>query len=357
MSSQRLRCLASCKCGNTPPSQGGAAAASGNLRSPAFQCGGTWWTAFRHGLFLLFLFFRFRDARTFRQSARTFRAVLAHPRRATGQFAPIPPRLDAATNQPTLTIVIPAFNEQTRIGPTLRSYLWYLSQSDRWTNTSILVVDDGSTDATADTVRCIAAASGGGCGISCLSLPVNEGKGAALAAAVELVDSESIILTTDADGSADVASLEVLYDAMLSSNDDSTLNEMPVVCGYRTYGDTAAGRLIFRWGFRTTVMIFCGDLGTRDSQCGFKLMAASTAKRLYKNLHLPGWSHDVEVLYRAKLLGVPVTEAPVRWQDKDGSKLKAEGILKVSSRMFYDVLLCRFSYAAGWWRVDGCGPN
>jgi dolichyl-phosphate beta-glucosyltransferase len=284
--------------------------------------------------------------------------VVLTRRRSVLELVPALTRL--GVDPPDLIVVIPAYNEQDRIAPTLRSYLQYLEQSDRW-NSSILVVDDGSTDCTVDTVRRVAsAASSGQCPISCFSLPRNQGKGAALAVAMAHVDNHnncSLILTADADGSADVASLDGLYEAIVSlllttDTSDNIWTQPAIVCGYRTYDDTAKGRLIFRWGFRTTVNMFCGDLRTRDSQCGFKLMTAVAAKQLYHKLHLTRWSHDVEVLYRAKLLGVPVTEAPVRWQDKDGSKLTAEGILKVASRMFYDVCLCRLSYAAGWWQVE-----
>lgn len=310
----------------------------------------------------------------------------------------------------SLTVVIPAYNEQDRIAPTLLSYVQYLRQRDRsrWKGTaSILVVDDGSTDGTSDTVRKMAAtiaAENNGrsgdrvsqqrCPVACLVLPRNQGKGAALAAGIAHVAAAtiaaaesaassnhsptnrccSLILTADADGSADVESLERLMDVMrvclrqqqTSTTTSGNSTAVPgngtrppraVVCGYRTYDDTATGRRIFRWGFRTTVHTVCGSLSTRDTQCGFKLMTAVAAHELYQNLHLTGWSHDVEVLYRAKLLGVPVLEAPVRWNDKDGSKLTAEGVLKVAARMLFDVCLCRLAYAMGWWNVEDHDHN
>jgi dolichyl-phosphate beta-glucosyltransferase len=110
-----------------------------------------------------------------------------------------------------------------------------------------------------------------------------------------------------------------------------------------------SARQIFRWGFRSLVSTVISDLGVRDSQCGFKLMTASAAQQLYSNLNLLGWSHDVEVLYRAKLLGVRLAEEPIRWQDKEGSKLASSpgGILAVASRMFWDVLRLRMEYGSG----------
>ena len=278
---------------------------------------------------------------------------------------------------PPLTIIIPAYNEEHRLPRTIRSYVAYLARSDRWSNLSkvnFVVVNDGSTDDTVSSISRIIDSqfdSGippmkntTGFSTSLLSLPYNQGKGAAIAAAIDQIDEcnpNLLVLTTDADGSADPSCLEGLYDVMVAaiertisrnSNPLKVTSEPVVVCGYRLYSDTAFGRLFFRWGFRTVVRLVCGDLGTRDSQCGFKLMTLSAAKTLYRNLHLTRWSHDVEVLYRAKLLNFTVTEAPVKWEDVDGSKLKAEGIMKVASRMFVDVCRCRLSYTLGQWSID-----
>jgi dolichyl-phosphate beta-glucosyltransferase len=262
---------------------------------------------------------------------------------------------------PALTIVIPAYNEESRIEPTLRSYVEYVDRttSSRWSNANvtILVVDDGSTDQTANTVRDVSESmQTTQCQIVCLSLPSNQGKGAALSVAMDHVTS-TLVLTADADGSANIESLEGLFDALLpllnETESDWWMQQQPaaLVCGYRTYADTATGRRLFRWGFRTTVMTVCGDLRVRDTQCGFKLLTATAAKILYRNLHLPGWSHDVEVLYRAKILNISVAEAPVQWHDQVGSKLVAEGVIKVALRMFFDVCRCRVAYELGWWTV------
>jgi dolichyl-phosphate beta-glucosyltransferase len=239
------------------------------------------------------------------------------------------------------------------------------------------VVDDGSTDQTKEVVKnafsaAELASSSSTPGVLCLSLNENCGKGNALATGIQAVLKQTkdrggapmLILTADADGSAEIADLDVLFQKMVellqqsSSHLQRTMDwkQPALICGNRTYGkhgnddDANNGRLVFRWGFRTVVRLCCGDLRTRDSQCGFKLLTLPAAALLYSNLHLQGWSHDVEVLYRAKLWNVPVAEAPVRWQDKTGSKLTAEGVLKVATRMFYDVLICRLNYDLGLWK-------
>jgi dolichyl-phosphate beta-glucosyltransferase len=281
---------------------------------------------------------------------------------------------------PHLTVVIPAYNEEFRILETLESYQNYLACSDRWKDkTSILVVDDGSTDGMVDVVRrlgssietthtnddlnhCVS--------IECLSLDQNQGKGAALARGIQEACERyptGLILTTDADGSADVAGVEDLYDSLVSVLRDNVADgggsnatrmipwdQAAMINGYRTYESASASRLIFRWGFRTVVKSICGDLGVQDSQCGFKLMTATAGASLYRNLHVQGWSHDVEVLYRARLLGILIAEQSISWEDKMGSKLLASpgGIIAVCLQMFWQVVRIRFCYATGRWRLE-----
>jgi dolichyl-phosphate beta-glucosyltransferase len=292
--------------------------------------------------------------------------------------------------RPHLNIIIPAYNEESRISATLQSCTRYLESSSDWsTSYTILVVDDGSSDDTANVVRRFATTNmmSSSCpgNIQCISLARNCGKGAALAEGIARVSAlriatstssstprrrqQHLILTADADGSADLACVDDLFRELerslattmaqqQPSNDWDDDDDVPVlVCGYRTYQDDdnnrrAMGRLIFSWGFRTVVRLVCGDPQCRDTQCGFKLMTVAAAINLYHGLHLARWSHDVEVLLRARRLHIPVTEAPVRWVDQvQGSKLVQEGIVKVAAQMFFDVIRCRVAYGLGIWTV------
>ena len=260
--------------------------------------------------------------------------------------------------RPMLTVVIPAFDEESRILSTLEDIEAYLSQSTRWKRTRVLVVDDGSSDGTFDAVQAVATKSA--TPMECIQLMSNQGKGAALSFGMHSTYTnypESLILAADADGSGDMACLETLYAQMetLLGNDNNNSsgvlwNQSAIVVGYRTQREYTGSRIALRKGFRFVVRSLIGDLGVSDSQCGFKLMTAAAGDQLYNNLSLKGWSHDVEVLFKCRELGIPMAEGEVFWQDKAGSKLAASpgGILAVTLQMLWDVILIRFCWSKHW---------
>ena len=293
-----------------------------------------------------------------------------------------------------LTIILPAYNESERITETLKAYSSYISTSvsrEDVVGTSappgspllrkidILVVDDGSADDTADVVRQYSECNPSiQKSIDCLSLPRNEGKGGAIARGIQKIvrrkqqrfgneddnsrstdDRISLVLLADADGSGDLSCLgdmlHALDDILVNQKQTQTLqgNE-DLIVGNRGYDGAGIARIILRWGFRTAVRIICGDLGVSDTQCGMKLMTLGAANTLYRDLNLRRWSHDVEVLYRAKILAVPVAEVPVKWEDKDGSKLvtSAGGAIGASIRMLLEIIQMRIEYALGRWQVN-----
>jgi len=205
-------------------------------------------------------------------------------------------------------------------------------------------------------------------------LEKNEGKGSAVARGLEFVHHEMensqdigcVILVADADGSGDIEYLDTMmsqlskllerpseeFNASTTSKNLSPWKAKAMLVGNRA-GNTSLSRIVTRWGFQTVVKIICGTLQVNDTQCGFKLMTVDAGMTLYSSLNLKRWTHDVEVLYRAKELKIPVVEVNIGWEDKEGSKLASnirETIL-VSALMLAEITKMRLFYIMSIWKV------
>ncbi|GFH44621.1 hypothetical protein CTEN210_01095 [Chaetoceros tenuissimus] len=271
--------------------------------------------------------------------------------------------------QVPITILLPAYNEQDRIASTLIDYANYISTCKIWNSdeslVNILVVDDGSIDDTIQTVqRCSETID---LDVECYSLPTNVGKGAALEQGIQYISkrycdsisSTRLILIADSDGSGDIHSLpDMIYtlsnciSVSIDRKQQNIWNTNAILVGNRS-GNNSKSRMITRWGFQTCVKLICGNLQIQDTQCGFKLMTLSAAQSLYKGLNLKRWTHDVEVLYRAKLRGYLVCECPIGWEDKTGSKLASnvQETVVVSLKMLSEIISMRLKYTLGIWKV------
>lgn len=212
-----------------------------------------------------------------------------------------------------LTVVVPAYNEEARLGPTLTAITGYLGESEgRWGEWEVVVADDGSTDGTRDVVTRL-----GHPRIRLVSAPRNRGKGHALRLGV--ADSRGRrVLVTDADLAAPIEELERLDKALSEGN--------AVAIGSRSVpGADIAHRQhrIREWLGRAGNLLIRATAvpGIRDTQCGFKLFDGERARTAFADSRLDGWGIDVEVLQRFHRSGWPIAEVPVRWSHQPGSKI------------------------------------
>ena len=229
---------------------------------------------------------------------------------------------------PRWSVVIPAFNEADRLPPYLDEVVQYFA--GRGEPYEVLVVDDGSTDATQELVEARRCPD-----VQVLRFPQNQGKGAAVRAGM-LAARGAYRLFTDADGATPIAELKRLEPALSAGAD--------VVIGSRVVVDAAvsvtalrhrvvAGR-VFNW-----LVARLGLKAIADSQCGFKAFTAAAAVRLFGALSIRGFAFDVELLLLAQAMGCRIVEVPVNWADQAGSKVT---VLRHGPGMLGQIARARF---------------
>jgi glycosyltransferase involved in cell wall biosynthesis len=215
----------------------------------------------------------------------------------------------------SLSIVIPAYNEERRLPETLDRVLNWLNEH-RFAFSEVIIVDDGSRDGTAGVVEEYGRTHPS---IRLLSNPGNRGKGYAVRHGM-LEAAGEWILYTDADLSAPIDEFEKLCAAVAG-------NGAAVAIGSRALDRTLvevhqpafrelSGRL-----FNLVMRVVTG-LPFRDTQCGFKLYRADAARQIFAKQKQDGFSFDVEDLLIAQKLGLRAVEVPVRWANVEGTKVR-----------------------------------
>jgi glycosyltransferase involved in cell wall biosynthesis len=211
----------------------------------------------------------------------------------------------------SLSIIIPAYNEERRLPSTLAAVREYVSKTG-WEFTEIVVVDDGSVDATA----AVATAAGA----RVLANPGNRGKGYSVRHGMLKAQGEWALFT-DADLSAPIAELEKLWGAAEREHAQvafgSRALDRSLVGVHQSAFREYSGRLFNLFMRIGTGLPFC------DTQCGFKLFETSAAREIFKRQRLDGFGFDVEVLYIGCHLGYRTLEVPVKWNNSPGTKVSA----------------------------------
>lgn len=236
---------------------------------------------------------------------------------------------------PFLSLIVPAYNEGHRLGPSLRAMADYLRHSPL--RYEILVVDDGSTD---DTPGVIAAAAAADPALRGISYRPNRGKGHAVRTGMLAARGE-YLMYTDADLSIPIAITEDFlaalrqgYDMAIASrwHPDST-NAVSPPPARRLMG------AIFRWCVRQLVI---SDV--RDTQCGCKAYRAEVAHRLFAQSRIDRFSFDAEVIYLAARAGYRIKEVPFALHYIPGSSVRP---VRDSLLMLRDLVRIRINAARG----------
>ncbi len=214
---------------------------------------------------------------------------------------------------PELTIIVPAFNEATRLGEGMRRFESAVqSGAIDVETTEVIVVDDGSADATEAAARKLLAPLPHH---RVVRHPVNRGKGAAVRTGVALATG-AYTAYMDADMAIDPVAVPLLLDGLASHDVAVGSRALPASMVESTYAVRALmGRL-----FNQLVTTGTG-LGLRDTQCGFKAFRTPVARLLFHLSTIDRFAFDVEVLTRAQWLGMSITEVPVHWRHVPGSTI------------------------------------
>jgi dolichyl-phosphate beta-glucosyltransferase len=234
-------------------------------------------------------------------------------------------------SSPSLSVIIPAYNEADRIFPYLTNITTYLGS--RGLSSEILVVDDGSDDATAVRVEKFAADQPG---IRLIRLKCHIGKGAAVRAG--MLDAHGQLrLLADADGATPIEELARL-EASLAKGVDIAIGSRLLASRDQRYRVKATWHrsllgACFNWLVRGL-----GIRGIYDTQCGFKLFTEAAAQELFSRSYVNGYGFDLEVLYLAQRRGYRIDEVPVNWSDQRGSKVR---VFRDGARMLFDLLAVR----------------
>lgn len=244
---------------------------------------------------------------------------------------------------PDRSLVIPMHQEASRIGATLRVLAAHRAGLG---DLELVLVDDGSTDGTAEQAR--QAVDELDLDARILRLDRNSGKGAAISAGVAAA-SGRVIAFTDADLAADPEAIDRCFALVEDGHADVVVTSRHLPSSEITDRQPLARRSSSA-AFRRLVR-FAGLRSVSDSQCGLKAFRGDVARTLFDKLSVQRFAFDVEVLLRAEVAGYHVVEVPIRWRHVEASTLRT---VRDGTRMLFDVVRLRTELRG--WQPDDKAP-
>ena len=243
---------------------------------------------------------------------------------------------------PRLSIVVPAYNEAARLGRSLQEIIRYLN--DTREPSEVIVVDDGSTDETAEIARQGLQDAGI---VSTRVVRYEENRGKGYAVRLGLLEAQAnIALFSDADLSTPITETPKLVDPIRNNECDLTFGsralDRRLIGVHQPWRREQGGRV-----FNLIVRVATG-LPFWDTQCGFKAFRMNVCRPLIEAAQIDRFGFDVELIYLAYLAQLRLREVAVRWDHSAGGPLDVSGNYRRDSlRMINEVRRIRAAAAAG----------
>jgi len=238
--------------------------------------------------------------------------------------------------EPSLLLLIPAYNEEARIEPVLREYAQYF-QNNYEGRFELVVVLNGCRDNTLGVVQHVAR------DFSCIRAenfadPI--GKGGALIEGLKLAPAADVVGYVDADGASPPRALHELI--KLIGQADCVIGSRWLPGAVLHQAQTRLRRFTSRC-FHLVVEFFFW-MHIKDTQCPCKVIRRAAVERIYSSLRIADLAFDVNLLYSLKHAGFTILEVPTEWTDKIGSKVSSS-LFRASFTMFLSVLRIRLIYS------------
>lgn len=238
----------------------------------------------------------------------------------------------------SLLLLIPAYNEEQRIGPVLREFAEYFEREfrDRF---QLIVVLNGCRD---NTLGVVEQAAKEFRSIQALNFPEPLHKGGALIEGLKLAAAADLIGYVDADGATSPEAFHHLVKRLDDTGADCMIGSRWMPESVLHQSQTKLRRFISR-GFHYIVEALFG-MGIKDTQCPAKVMRREAAQRIHSELRVADLAFDVNLIYSLKHAGFSVVEIPIEWTDKIGSKV-TQSLMRSSLVMFLSVVRLRLFYS------------